>query len=574
MKKTETKRQRYERLRGQLDGEYSSFKSHHTELAEYILPRRIRAFTTDRNRGDKRHNSIVDATATLALRTLASGMMSGVTSPARPWFRLTTPNPTLAERGEIKSWLHTVGELMHTVMLRSNLYNALPTVYGDMGCFGTAALYIEEDFDAVIRCYPLPVGSYRLGLDDKLRVRVFFREFTMTVRQLVAKWGGGGAEPDWTKFSQAVRSAYENGTLEQPIEVCHVIEPNADYRDGALMAKYKKFSSCYYEKGSGDGGRGEDVFLNESGYDFFPVLAPRWETTGEDVYGTSCPGMIALGDVKALQLMQKRKSQAVDKSITPPMIVPASMKNSVISMLPAGISYETATGTGQGMRAAHEIRLDLGAIGNDIMQHQERLRRTFFEDLFLMLAQSDRRQITAREIDERHEEKLLAIGPVLEQLNQDLLDPLIDVLFDIMVRQGLVPDAPSDLAGMDLRVEYISMMAQAQKLIGIGSTERFMNNLMQVAPVVPDVMDKVDIDQWVDTYGEQLGVNPGVVRSDEAVAALRETKAKAIQAQQAAQSAAMQAKTVKDLGTTPTDGDTALTQLMNQAKSGSLTQGV
>ena len=169
--------------------------------------------------------------------------------------------------------------------------------------------------------------------------------------------------------------------------------------------------------------------LRKSGFDIFPVVAPRWEITGEDVYGTMCPGMVAIGDVKMLQTLQKRKSQAIEKIINPPMIGPAALKSVKTSILPGDITYSDEREGRAGFRPIHEINFPVGDVSNDIREVQFMIRRAFYEDLFLMLATSDRRQITATEIDERKEEKLIALGPVLEQLNQDLLDPLIDITF-------------------------------------------------------------------------------------------------------------------------------------------------
>jgi hypothetical protein len=206
----------------------------------------------------------------------------------------------------------------------------------------------------------------------------------------------------------------------------------------------------------------------------------------------------------------------------------------------------------------------------DIQEYQNRIQRAFYEDLFLMLANSDRRQITAREIDERHEEKLLALGPVLEQLNQDLLDPLIDITFMIMERQGLIPEAPEELQGMDLRVEYISIMAQAQKLAGIASIERFAGFGQGLLQVNPEAADKIDFDQMIDVYADRLSLQPGIVRPDEQVAAMRKGRAEAQAKAQAVQDIQMGAAAAKDLGTVNMEEDNGLTRLLQNANAGSL----
>lgn len=585
MEQSLNKRQKNELLRSQLENERTSFISRYRDLGDFILPTRPRFQVTDANRGDRKNQKIIDSTATLAVRTLRSGMMSGITSPARPWFRLTTPEPELAEIGEIKDWLHQVTQRMQTMFLRSNLYNVLPVLYGDIGVFGTAAMIIEEDMDTGIRCYPFPVGSYSIANNDKLQVDVFFRQFRMTVRQLIQRFGkrDEAGNIDWSNLSTMVKALWDAGTTEAWIDVFHVIQPNEDYSPRMMQSKYKRYHSCYYEAGATSAASGNymgqepEKYLRESGYDYFPVLCPRWEVTGEDVYGTDCPGMTSLSDIKSLQLMQKRKSQAIEKMVNPPMVGPTSLRHSKTTILPGDITFTDEREGQKGFRPAHEVNMRINELLLDVQDHQQRIRRGFYEDLFLMMASTDRRDITAREIDERHEEKLLALGPVLEQLNQDLLDPLIDITFNIMLRQGRLPRPPKELQGVALKVDYISIMAQAQKLAGIASIERFFGFAGQLAAATadPSIWDKIDIDQGLDVYGDITSLPPNIVRPDDQVAQIRAQRAQAQQAaQQQAQAAAMKdtAGAVKDLSSADTSGDNALTRIMQQAQAGQLVQ--
>lgn len=569
----QTKRSQLDVLRAELENERASFLSHWREISDFMLPRRSRFYTSDVNRGDRRNQKIIDSTATLALRTLRSGMMSGVTSPARRWFRLTTNDSRMAEQKDVAEWLYQVTEIMSASFLRSNLYNSLPVLYGDMGGFGTGCMLVEEDYDDVIRTYPFPIGSYMIANDAKLKVNVFFRDFRLTVRQLVAKFGQvtEGGEPNWDNFSTTVKNLWDRKNYETWIDVCHVIQPNKDFDPNKHESKYKKFESLYYERGYQGAGTTQNYmnsegekFLRHSGYDLFPIVAPRWEVSGEDVYGTDCPGMTALGDVKQLQTEQKRKAQAIEKMVNPPMTGPTSLKNARASILPGDITFTDEREGQKGFRPAHEVDPKIRELMEDIQDVRQNIRRAFFEDLFLMLAQSDRREITAREIDERHEEKLLALGPVLEQLNQDALDRIINLSFAFHIRQGRLPEPPEALQGLELKIEYISTMAQAQKLVGIGGLERFAQFAGQLVSLSgdPQIADKVDFDQLIDEHGISVGVPPTVIRSDEEVAMMREQRAKQAQQAQAIEAADKGSKAVKNLSQAPTDGENALTALM------------
>lgn len=563
--------------RAQLELERSSFYAHWRDLSDFISPRRSRFFSTDRNRGDRRNQKIIDSSATMAVRTLRSGMMSGITSPARPWFALETANPDLMENGEVKEWLHDVTVHMSGTFLKSNLYNCLPVVYGDLGVFGTGAMLIEEDIDHVVRFYPFPIGSYCISNDERLKVNVFYREFNMTVRQIVAKFGVNPDKPleiDWSNISSMVMSLWQSKQYEQWIIVRHFIRPNPDYDPAKFHSKFKKYQSVYYEAGLNQEGNQNNAYdgttLSNKGYDYFPVLCPRWEVTAEDVYGTSCPGMDALGDIKQLQLGERRGMEAIEKMVRPPMVGPTHLRNQKTSILPGDITFTDEREGQKGFRPAFELNPRIVELSQKQEEVRQRIKKAFYEDLFLMLAESDRREITATEIDERKEEKLLALGPVLEQLNQDLLDPLIHTTFMIEMRQGNLPPIPQQLHGQPIKIEYVSTMAQAQKLIGIEGIERFANFSGNVIQRDPSAAAKVDSHKLIEIYGDMLSVPPGIIRTDDQAQALIDQQQKAQAAQQKMQMLQQGAQTAQTLSQTPTSGQTALTQLMDTAKAGQL----
>lgn len=566
-----SKRQQYEDLRAQLDTDYKSFEPQYRDLNDYFLPTRGRfILSQDSNRGDRRNHKIYDPTGYLSARTLASGMQAGVTSPARPWKRLTTPDPELAEFGPVREWLDVVNQRMSTYFLRSNLYNVLPTAYGDLGVFGTAAIFMDKDAENVSNFMSYPIGSFRIAKDFRGRVNVFHREFRMTVRQLIDHFGRQNeyGRPDWSIFSENVKKLYNRGQYETWVDVCHLIHPNPDYNPKKLEARFKKFKSCYYEKAAGDPKGKEDIFLRESGYDYFPVLVPRWQVTGMDVYGTDCPGMVAIGDNKQLQHGERRAAQAIDKMINPPMKASSGLKTTKASIVSGDITY--LEDMNDRFEAAHEIRLDLSHLNAKQGEVRERIRRAFFEDLFLMLATSDRRDYTATEIMERKEEKLLALGPVLEQLNQDVLDPLIDNQFLLMQEAGLIPEAPQEIEGEQLKVEYLSIMAQAQKLVGIGGMDRLLGTLIQTAGVDPSVLKKFDTHQFIDEYADALGTPSRVIRSDEKVEELIKMEQEAAAKQAGLQNLTELSTAAKNLSQADMEKDSALSRLTSQANAGQL----
>jgi hypothetical protein len=562
-----TLRQRLLQRLGDMKRERLSFEAHWRDLNDFIQPRRVRFLFSDKNRGEKANQRIIDNTGTLAVRTLSSGMMAGLTSPARNWFRLTTPDPALNEMADVKQWLFTTEMRLREVFNRSNLYSVLPQHYTDLGVFGTSAFHILEDDEDVIRCQHWPVGSYFLANSDRMAVDTAYRVFPLTVRQVVTQFGmQPDGRIDWSQISTVVKNLWEQKAFDEWVEILHAIEPNDGAprrRRGQSIGPEKPYRSVYLETQATDG----DKLLKEGGFEEFPVIASRWSLLDSDIYGTA-PGMDALGDIKALQLEQRRKSQAIDKLVNPPWNAPASLKRGRAKTLPGDINYVDATAANAGLSPAYAIKPELAALTEDIRENQDRINRAFYVDLFQMLTMSDRREITAREIDERHEEKLLMLGPVLERLNGEQNDPLIDRTFAIMLRNGLLEDPPEHLQGVDVRVEYISMLAQAQRAVGTGGMERLAGFTLQLAQADPSVLDKIDFDQTVDEYAGMLGVPPKVVRADDEVEGVRAQKAQQQKLAMAASTAAPIAKAAKDASETKMGGDTALSRLLSQSGPG------
>lgn len=560
---TETRIQRAKARLEELKLERLSWEQHWKDLGQHFTPRKGRWMLDahEVNRGDKRNQKLLDGTPRYAARTLASGMMSGLTSPARPWFRLVTPDAALMKSASVKEWLEQVETRMRDVFAKSNIYNVLPSVYGELGVIGTAPMMVLEDDEDIIRARPYTVGSYYLANSSRLVVDTFYCEINMTVRQIVQEFvRQPDGSMDWSRVMPQTKALYDSNQLNNWIGVVHYIEPNADREAGRADNRSMPFSSCFFEKA-----QGEDIFLRESGFEEFPVMAPRWETTGEDVYGSS-PGMDALGDAKALQHQTKQKAKVIDKIADPPMAGPPGLRNQRSSILPGDLTFvDFANGTPQFQPVYVPNPQAISVIREDIENLRQLISRGMFEDLFLMLAMSDRRQITAREVAERHEEKLLMLGPVLERLNDELLDPLIDRAFSIMLRRGLIPEPPEEIQGQDVKVEYISVLAQAQKMVATGSIDRLASYVGAVAAFNPEVVDKFDADQSVDEYGTALGVPAKTIRSDDAVAELRQMR----QQQQNAQQMAAMAQPMKDMATaaqtasqTQVAGKSALDQMV------------
>jgi hypothetical protein len=538
-----------------LNNERSTYDSIYRSISDNLLPMQSRFQSDNRTRNrDMRNQSIIDNTGTLALRVLAAGMMAGMTSPARPWFRLALPDVDLGNSQPVKEWLDTVTKIMLRIFNKSNTYNMLHFMYRELGGFGTGCAIVTPSFDNIIQHHTMTAGEYALALDHEGLVNTVYREFDLTAGQAV-EWFG------LDKVSQTTRSAFDRGDYFKMVPIVHGIEPRRDRDPTSAKSKNMPFRSVYVEKRGND----QDPVLSESGFKRFPAIAPRWDVLFNDTYGSS-PGMDALGDLLSLQQQQFRKATAIDYMSNPPISIPTALRGQEEGLLPGGVTYHDAASPHGGVRSAFEVSLDLGLLLNDTMDVRQRINRSFYADIFLMLSQGDNGRMTATEVAERHEEKLLQLGPVLERLHTELLEPLIETTFARMVETGIVPPPPEELQGQELQVEFVSMLAQAQRAIGVNSTDRLLGHIGILANLYgPSALDRFDPDKSIERYSDQLGVDPDLIVSSDKVAFIRQQRAQQQAAAQQLEAAKQASEAARNLGTVKTGPDTnAGAEIINQ----------
>jgi hypothetical protein len=372
----------------------------------------------------------------------------------------------------------------------------------------------------------------------------------MTVDQLVDEYG-------WTNCSEVVQNLYKAGNRDQYILVYTLCEPNS-----SRVASYADFRGMPFRSVTWEASAAKKQALRVSGYREFPFMCPRWDmTTTADVYGTG-PGWFALGNIKMLYRMQKDSLMAINKVADPPVQLDASVEGTA-NMLPGGVTRTSSTTPNGGVRPSYQVNPDIQSIEMKIEKTDKKIASRFYADLFMMMIQSDNgTERTAREVVERHEEKLLMLGPVITRVKSDMLDPTIDRIFACANRAGLIPPPPPGIQGRPLKVEYISLLAQAQKMVGTAAIEQEAAFVGSLAAVYPEVKDVFDADQAVRDHASMIGVPQKQIRSAEQVVSIRNSRAKAMAEAQAQQDAMAAASGAKVLSETKVGAGNALERIM------------
>lgn len=516
-------------------------------------------------RGSPINQHILDSTGVICARNLASGLVSGKSSPTRPWFKLRVGTVDSTTTSPISLWLAECERILYLVFAESNFYNCIAQFYYDLVIFGTASLLIYEDFENVIACFNPCAGEYYVDIDGKYRPTIFYREFTMTISAVVDEFG-------LENCSESVQRLYtqnDGSGLTREIIVAHSIEPNDDGRAERFgFSPRFAYRELYWEWGGSaspqGGGPSPKGFLRRKGYYERPNITGRWDLVSNDAYGRS-PGMDALPDQKQLQLESRRKAQAIDKMVNPPLVADVQLKNQPASLLPGGMTYvQGYTSSGKpGIASIYDTKFPVNEITEDLNEVRTRLGKTFFNDVLMTASQYETRSnVTAVEWDMRKSESLVALGPALERIDHEVLGPTLDRVFGIASRAGILPPAPEEIQGRMIEVEYVSMLQQAQQAAASAGIERVLTLAGNILPAKDDIMDNIDTDYALDKYSELLNNDPKIIRSPEAVDQIRQARQQAQQQAAQAEQIAALAKAGQQLSQTDVGGGVNALQLM------------
>ena len=494
-----------------LESQRQNWETHWQEVADYMQPRKADV-TKQRSRGDKRTELIFDSSPLQAVELLAASLHGMLTNPSTPWFTLRFKDQEIDNEDEAKLWLEASTEAMYTAFNRSNFQQEIFELYHDLITFGTAAMFIEEDDDDIIKFSTRHINEVFIAENDKGRIDTIYRKFKISARAAIQKFGEAVSADVQTK---AKKDPYEE------IEILHAVYPRSDFNPNKRDKANMPFESVYMEYKNGNE-------LSVGGFREFPFVVPRYLKASNEIYGRS-PAMTALPDVKMLNEMSKTTIKAAQKQVDPPLLVPDDGFLLPVRTVPGGLNFYRS-----GTRDRIEP-LNIGA-NNPLGLNMEEQRRTAIRNVFyvdqLLLQQGP--QMTATEVIQRNEEKMRLLGPVLGRLQSELLKPMIDRCFAILLRNNQFAPAPDFLSGQDIEIEYVSPLAKAQKSTELSSITRAIEILGSLANVAP-VFDYINFDALVKHVADLVGVPQKVLKLQSQVNAEREQ-----QAQLAEQQAQMQ----------------------------------
>ncbi len=474
---------RFDRLKTQRQ----NWESHWQEVADYMQPRKADV-TKTRSKGDKRTELIFDSSPLQSVELLSASLHGMLTNPSTPWFSLKFKSEGMEGEDEAKEWLESATEVMYSAFNQSNFQQEIFELYHDLITFGTAAMFIEEDDEDNIKFSTRHINEMYISENDKGRIDTVFRKFRISARAAIQKFGS---------VSTNIAVIAKKDPYEE-VEILHAVYPREDFNPKKQDTENMKFESVYLDASSGDE-------LSVSGFREFPFVVPRYLKASHEIYGRS-PAMTALPDVKMLNEMSKTIIKSAQKQVDPPLLVPDDGFMLPVRTVPGGLNFYRA-----GTRDRIEP-LNIGA-NNTLGLNMEEQRRNSIRNAFYVnqLMMQNGPQMTATEVIQRNEEKMRLLGPVLGRLQSELLKPLIDRVFAILMRRNLFAQAPEFLSGQEIEIEYVSPLAKAQKSTELSSIMRAIEILGSLSNVAP-VFDHINMDKLVRHLTGIVGVPQKILK--------------------------------------------------------------
>lgn len=496
-------KQRYEKL----EGERGTWKTHWQEIADYFIPRKdnVNKTTTP---GEKKSITLLDNTGIQSCELLAGALHGMLTNPNAEWFELSTGEEELDKQDDVRMFLQESARRLHGLLNASNFQTEVHELYLDLCSFATAPMSIEEDEESHIRFASRAISHIVVEENAKGFVDEVYREFEWTARQIVEFFG-----MDVLEKSTKVKEAFEKN-MDTMFKIIHAVYPQKRV-DGKQKGRYP-FNSQYIL-------HCDSAELQYKGFLEFPFVVPRWSKATGEKYGRG-PGAVALPEMKTLNKMTETTLIGAQKVVDPPMQVPDDGFILPLVTHPGGLNYYRSGSQERIEPILNDARIDFGY--EAMKDRRTRVREAFYVD---QLQLGTGPQMTATEVNQRTEEKMRLLGPMLGRMQSEFLRPLIDRCFAIAYRKGLLPEAPVDLQGRELTVRYSSMIARAQRMSEITNVARTIQAIAPFVQVDPTAMDNFNADESVRKIANINGLPQEMLRDKKQVEQIRQSRAQAQQ---------------------------------------------
>jgi hypothetical protein len=548
---------------------FSTVKETWIDLLRWMAPWRAK-WLLAQTPGARTNQHIVDPTHIISQRSYVAGFLEGNTSSSRPWFKHQAKDDDINKNKKVKEWIQGFTQRCVHNLSQSNFYHEAGQFYYDYSGVATGAHFIDE-FKGGFHWHTMVPGSYYSICNSLGEHIILVREYCLTVKAIVDRYGkkSKGGMPDWSNISSRVRKLYEVGNYTTEIDIVQLVKENEFFSPTDIQGgRNRKWVAYTYETGGSNGFAATDAagmqdmnrdeayettFLEVKYSKRKPFVIGAGPRNSNFEWGEQCPAYDALGLIKSLNKKAIGKDQALEHMLKPPLQGPASLRKSYISSQPnTYVPVDAQSLQKGGLRPVFEINPAIGSLIQDVTDLRQMVDKIFYADYLLYLSKNPKTR-TAAETNAIVQEQQLVIGPNLQSLNWTYNQPIVDFVSDWTLDNDpwiLTNPPPDELQGTFLKTEFISVFAIAQKAADLPSIERYIQKMLEIAPIDPQALQKVNLDKLSDIYEDRLYLPVGLNRPQSEVDSMRQqAQAQAERHQQLTEQLPAVAGAAKDLGT-------------------------
>jgi len=525
------------------DREYAkaaNFRALHQRTADLVYPRSDQ-ITRVSSPGVEKGQRIHDPTAVMASLEMMSGLSQNLIAPGNRFFSLRASDRKVNSKEKVKRYLSFVTDITHEQLFSSNFLLQYNSTLRALGVFGTGNIFSE--YTTFLNFKDIDIGSYLIIENSKGRVDTVMEKFSYTARQASQEWGDKAGK-------SVLEEMKDEKNLNKDFEFIHLVRPREKWNPRYKTSDNMPIESVYVSVK-------DDVIVSEGGYNEFPYHVARWIKAPNEVWGRG-QGTFGLPYIQQLQTMERAFKECANKHNNPALEVLSTFPPPVRTG-PGALNWVEELGS---IRAIQQQALGNFVVTKEALEMQQELvRKIFFNDIFVQLAnlKGDRR--TTVEIRERIGEGLQRLGPPIGRIQEEQLSPLIERAVFLLIRNGIIPEPPRELSGQNFEIEYVGRLALELKSHQARGAQQWILSIAEMNELFPEAADIVNVDSATRRLGETFGVNIDDMRSEEEVAEIRQARAEQQAAQRQLEMASAMADGYKNAKDAPEEGSPA-SQLM------------
>jgi hypothetical protein len=491
-----------------LKGDRATWESNWEDVTTFVAPR-YGGITSQRTKGGTRMEKVFDCTALDCNDIFAAGMLGHLCTGR--WLMLRGTDDSMDD------WYAEATTAILEEYAVSNFAQKAHEMFKKLGCLGTACLFQEPGTTTAINFQDYHIGNFFIVENSKGLVDTLYRQFRYTARQAVQEF-------KLENVGHSVQKAYQDEKHKDDLfDFIHTVYPRIERNDKKLDTTNMLFASVYIAVK-------DKHIIEESGFPEFPFCIPRLDEESGEVYGRSI-GIKKLPEIKVLNKSVKLRIRAVEKKIDPPLQVPDDGFIRPLRTMPGGLNYYRSNT--QDRIVPLETKGDIRVAQDFEEQLRDTIRQAWSVNLFALLA--EKKNMTATEVLERVEEKLVLLGPMLSRLQAEWFNPMITRTLGILMRSGRIPEPPSGLE--DFEIEYMGKLAIALKLAEIKNLRAVFEYIAPIVSVSPEAMDTFATDTIVKGICHRMGIPKEWLNTKDAIETIREEREAMLAAQAAAEAA-------------------------------------